>query len=760
MMRFIRFPMGFAYRGLRNIDGTSGLARNIGERFSGINASVSALLANVVGSGGGLHAEYWSPAPHWKTTSTYGNGRLWAGGSNARTVTLNSIRTSDPTQYAAQIAAFTDAVINDLEYLHANVAPVRGFGLQNEGLDTTESNYGTCNYSAVEYQDVIKALIPKIRNSTALSTYGGQANSVFIHIDSWGGMADTAALWNSSTTLSTGKTALQEIGAQTYHSIVSLYQNPDWIKTNATRLRTAALGKPTYNNEFEYFDLSGISSGARFARTSLKMIHDLNLLDAPYIMPIIHGTKQLGQTSATSNTEGYALTKARLPAPFGEDPSTAGDSDPTIGFGQFGFINTNWNAAQFVTGNLPAGSKIRKVDLSPGGDGIGLVAAMVAGKLRVWAVNNSNTAKDVTITLPISATYIATSYTAPTAGAAFGTQTGSALTFSLPAYTGVVWKQDGAGTVVPVTPTVAISGAQSKPEGNSGATLYTYTVTRSATTGAVSVPWTFSPGTTSAEDYTGSAYPAGGTINLADGVPSGTFSVSVNGDADVEGNETFSVGITAPNGYGAGSAITATGTIVNDDSASGTGTVIDNDTFTRTALSNLSGSTSDSGGAWTSQPGATSGSPQISADGRVYSANTLALYRLGTVKPSADYTVAVDLVYLTGPGSATFGVMGRCSDTDRTYYEARWNGTNYAINLYSAGSVTPLATVPATFTSGTRRLALDMKSGVIRMLLDGVEIASVNDTTISAPGRAGIRFSGAGTSTTTIHLDNYETRTN
>ena len=30
---YIRFPLGFAYRGLRNIDKTSGLAKNIGERF-------------------------------------------------------------------------------------------------------------------------------------------------------------------------------------------------------------------------------------------------------------------------------------------------------------------------------------------------------------------------------------------------------------------------------------------------------------------------------------------------------------------------------------------------------------------------------------------------------------------------------------------------------------------------------------------------------------------------------------------------------
>ncbi len=117
------------------------------------------------------------------------------------------------------------------------------------------------------------------------------------------------------------------------------------------------------------------------------------------------------------------------------------------------------------------------------------------------------------------------------------------------------------------SPTVTLSAAQSKSEGNSGATLFTYTVTRSKLSGAVAVPWSFTAGGTSADDFTGGTYPTGGTVNMADGVATGTFSVSVNGDTVVEGDETFTVLISTPSGYVAGTTTSASGTILNDDTA-------------------------------------------------------------------------------------------------------------------------------------------------------------------------------------------------
>ena len=124
-----------------------------------------------------------------------------------------------------------------------------------------------------------------------------------------------------------------------------------------------------------------------------------------------------------------------------------------------------------------------------------------------------------------------------------------------------------SGTPPPPLPTVRLSAAQSRNEGDSGTVAFTYTVTRTATVGAAAVAWSFSPGTTSANDFAGGAYPTGGTVNLADGVATGTFTVSVAGDATVEPDESFTVSIAAPVGYALGSPSSATGTILNDDSA-------------------------------------------------------------------------------------------------------------------------------------------------------------------------------------------------
>jgi hypothetical protein len=129
---------------------------------------------------------------------------------------------------------------------------------------------------------------------------------------------------------------------------------------------------------------------------------------------------------------------------------------------------------------------------------------------------------------------------------------------------------------VDVTPTLRISNAQSIAEGGSGAIYFIYTVTLSAAAGSggVTVPWTFAAGGTSASDFAGGSYPTGGSVNIAVGDTTGTFSIAVAGDTAVEGDETFTVAISAPAGYVAGALVSATGTIVNDDVPSVTPKVV------------------------------------------------------------------------------------------------------------------------------------------------------------------------------------------
>jgi hypothetical protein len=99
-------------------------------------------------------------------------------------------------------------------------------------------------------------------------------------------------------------------------------------------------------------------------------------------------------------------------------------------------------------------------------------------------------------------------------------------------------------------------------EGNSGTTAFNFTVSLSAASSqTVSVNFATANGTaTAGEDYTA----ASGTLTFAPGEVNKTLTVQVNGDALIEGNETFTVNLS--NASNATIAIAeGTGTILNDD---------------------------------------------------------------------------------------------------------------------------------------------------------------------------------------------------
>jgi hypothetical protein len=428
---YLRFPLGFAYRGYRNIDSTTGLAKNIGERFAGQSVAVSALITNVIPAGGGLQPEYWCPAPYWMVNSSYAGSNtnlntLWAGGSYARTVTLDSIRASDATQYNAQIAAFTDAVLNDLEYLHTNVGPVRMYSLQNEP-NVSNAAYGSCGYSDTLYSDVLTILEPKVRASPVLATYGGAANTPLLNVGSADGLYG-AAFSNANPT---------RIFGYTYHSIVPIYKDADCVKVVTTQQRGA---RPNWwINECEYFD-TGAGPQFQCANNMLRDCHNLVYGNAPVLMPIIHMVKQLGQSGSTSSTAGFGLMKTRLPAPFSQAPTTAGDSDPSIGHGEFAPVLENYNSFLFVSDNVPIGSvRVGGIPALPGG--VGFAAFTNSGKLICLLVNR--TSSPVTLSVPMTAikTFSGKRYDYLSAGAAVGSQSGITLTVTIPAMSGEAWTE-------------------------------------------------------------------------------------------------------------------------------------------------------------------------------------------------------------------------------------------------------------------------------------------------------------------------------
>ncbi|PQO38019.1 hypothetical protein C5Y97_07990 [Blastopirellula marina] len=119
------------------------------------------------------------------------------------------------------------------------------------------------------------------------------------------------------------------------------------------------------------------------------------------------------------------------------------------------------------------------------------------------------------------------------------------------------------GSAAAATVSIA-AGDAVKPEGDSGTTSFTFTVSRSGDgTGAVSVDYSVVAGDTDTADFGGSL--PTGTVNFADGdTAPKTITINVSGDTDTETNETFDVVLSNIAGATLGNA-TASGTIQDDD---------------------------------------------------------------------------------------------------------------------------------------------------------------------------------------------------
>lgn len=120
-------------------------------------------------------------------------------------------------------------------------------------------------------------------------------------------------------------------------------------------------------------------------------------------------------------------------------------------------------------------------------------------------------------------------------------------------------------------PSFAVSAPSSASEGDSGSTIFTFTVTRStSTTGTQTLDYAVTgsgANPASATDFTGDAFPSG-TIQFDPGVTTITIDIPVKGDATVESNEGFTLTISNAS---AGTISVASGatTIINDDSGGG-----------------------------------------------------------------------------------------------------------------------------------------------------------------------------------------------
>ena len=124
-------------------------------------------------------------------------------------------------------------------------------------------------------------------------------------------------------------------------------------------------------------------------------------------------------------------------------------------------------------------------------------------------------------------------------------------------------------TAISVDTSLSIAAvAASKPEGNAGATPFTFTVTRSGgTTNTDTVVWGIAgvlPSYPNPADFVGGVAPSG-TLTFASGETGKTITVNIQGDLVAEADETFRLILAAPSAGVSIATGSATATIINDD---------------------------------------------------------------------------------------------------------------------------------------------------------------------------------------------------
>ncbi|XGW00908.1 MAG: Calx-beta domain-containing protein (plasmid) [Leptolyngbya sp. BL-A-14] len=131
------------------------------------------------------------------------------------------------------------------------------------------------------------------------------------------------------------------------------------------------------------------------------------------------------------------------------------------------------------------------------------------------------------------------------------------------------YEYTGTPTLTPATLFIAAADSVN-PEGNTGTTPFTFTVTRTGnTTSAVTVDYAVTGSGASfanGADFAGGVLPTG-TINFAANETSKTLTLNVQGDATAEPDQGFTVTLSNPSAGAAIATATAKGLIQNDDSA-------------------------------------------------------------------------------------------------------------------------------------------------------------------------------------------------
>ncbi|TFD48315.1 LamG domain-containing protein [Cryobacterium frigoriphilum] len=195
------------------------------------------------------------------------------------------------------------------------------------------------------------------------------------------------------------------------------------------------------------------------------------------------------------------------------------------------------------------------------------------------------------------------------------------------------------------------------------------------------------------------------------------------------------------------------------------------DTFSGTAGSLLTTHDGEVGAKWTKNTVESTTDAVFTDAGRIRksgAATARAMYTSSGLPSSADYRVEADIYIASKVPHDAIGVVGRVDLSTTSYYAAvYYQGTGTAagtwqlVKVTSNSGITQMATVAANLTAGqTYRIALNMSGSLLTVYVNGTQILSTNEGSITAAGRGGFDLGydtvTTATNSTGAHLDNFQ----
>lgn len=294
--RYCRLAMGLYLRGLDPEQ------KRIVERYPGQMKDLKEMMEAAEFEG--FAPEYWSPAPYWKSNGQYLGG---------------SLKRFD----APFLEEFADALVADMRYLQQHGLRLSMWGLQNEPPGKTLTS-PTCYYTDEQYYAAMKIVAPKMKAAFP---------ALPIHVNSWEDGQHTGG----SKLVRQDAALARLIDFWTWHRIGT--DSNEQIQ-QAARFNSDTLGKPVFNNEFEY--LHGPASDERFINTAQSVMNWFVFENSPTWF-WLHALKPTYNAEAS----GYSLGFWR---PQDDDDFTR---FPQIKKGHWDYNKQNWHSLKGFIKHLP-----------------------------------------------------------------------------------------------------------------------------------------------------------------------------------------------------------------------------------------------------------------------------------------------------------------------------------------------------------------------------------------------------------------------